>query len=112
MSVRAYMLLDIADRDCELAVELLRSRAEVSFADHLEGYPSIIAMVEAADRQSLAETVMSVLGCIDGITEYLSLLVTQDNEVSPDLLTANSIPCKGKVREANTRRKATNSARR
>jgi hypothetical protein len=101
MSVRAYMLLDIVDRDCEYAVKMLRSMAEVILADRLEGYPNVIAIVEAADRQSLAEAIMPVLGCIDGITEDLRLLVTQDDEISPDLLTSsNSTPRKKKVRKS------------
>src|SRR4030042_6827495 len=88
MSVRAYMLLDIVDRSCEYAVQTLRSRTQVRLADRLEGYPNIIVMAEAADRQGLGEAIMPVLGCIDGITENLHLLVTRDNEVSPDLLTS------------------------
>ena len=92
------MLLDIVDRRCEYAVQMLRSRTEVILADRLEGYPNIIAIVEAADRRSLAEAMMPVLGCIDGITEYLRLLVTQDKEISPDFLTSNnSTPRKRKV---------------
>jgi len=113
MSARAYMLLDIVDRSCEYAVQMLRSRAEVILADRLEGYPNIIAIVEAADRRSLAAAIMPVLGCINGITEYLRLLVTPDNGTSLDLLTSsNSTPRKRKVRKANTRRKTTNSERR
>jgi len=113
MSARAYMLLDIVDRSCEYAVQMLRSRAEVIIADRLEGYPNVIAMVEAVDRQSLAETIMPVLGCIDGITEDLRLLVTQDDEISLDLLTSsNSRPRKRKVKKTDNRRKTTNSERR
>jgi len=113
MSARAYMLLDIVDRSCEYAVQMLRSRKEVILADRLEGYPNIIAIVEAADRQSLAEAIMPVLGCIDGITEYLRLLVAPDNGTSPDLLTtSNSKPGKRKVKKTKTRRKTTNSERR
>ena len=113
MSARAYMLLDIVDRNCEYAVQMLRSRAEVILADRLEGYPNVIAMVEAADRRSLTEAIMPVLGCINGITEYLRLLVTQDNETSPDFITSsNSNPHTRKVKEADTKRKATNSERR
>ena len=101
MSVRAYMLLDIVDRECEYAVKMLRSRAEVILADRLEGYPNVITVVEAADRQSLAEAIIPVLGCINGITEDLRLLVTQDEEISPDLLTSsNSTPRKKKVRKS------------
>ena len=113
MSARAYMLLDIVDRDCEHAVQMLRSRAEVVLADRLEGYPNIIAIVEAADRQSLAEAVMPVLGCIDGITEGLRLLLTRDDEISPDLSNSgNSIPRKSKMKKTDTKTKTTNSIRR
>jgi hypothetical protein len=101
MSVRAYMLLDIMDRSCEYAVQMLRSRAEVVLADRLEGYPNIIAIVEAADRQNLAEAMMPILECIDGITEDLHLLVTRDNEISFDLLTSSdSTPRKRRVRKS------------
>jgi hypothetical protein len=113
MSARVYMLLDVVDRSCEYAVQMLRSRTEVILADRLEGYPNVIAVVEASDRQSLAEAIIPVLGCIDGITEDLRLLVTQDNEISPDLLTSrHSTPRKRKVKKANTRRKTINSERR
>jgi hypothetical protein len=99
MSVRAYMLLDIVDRSCEYAVQMLRSRAEVILADRLEGYPNIIAAIEAADKQSLAEAIVPVLDCLDGITEDLRLLVTRDNEISLDLLTSNnSAPRRTRVR--------------
>jgi hypothetical protein len=90
MSVRAYMLLDIVDRSCEYAVERLRSKGQVMLADRLEGYPNIIVMVEAADRQGLCEAIMPVLGCIDGITENLHLLMTRDNEIPLGLLTSRN----------------------
>jgi hypothetical protein len=89
MSVRVYMLLDIVDKGCEYAVQMLRSKAQVILADRLEGYPNIIATVEAADRQSLATAVMPVLDCLDGITEGLRLLVAQDGQVSPALVASS-----------------------
>lgn len=89
MSVRAYMLLDIVDRSCEYAVQMLRSRAEVILADRLEGYPNIVAVVEARDRQSLATAIIPVFDCLDGITEDLRLLITQDGELSPTILASN-----------------------
>ena len=99
MSVRAYMLLDIVDRSCEYAVQMLRNRAQVMLADRLEGYPNIIVMVEAADRQGLAEAIMPVLGCIDGIAENMHLLVTRDNDTSRDLVTSSdSTPRKRKAK--------------
>jgi hypothetical protein len=110
MSARAYMLLDIVDRSCKYAVQMLRSRTEVVLADRLEGYPNVIAMVEAADRQSLAEAIMPVLGCIDGITEDLRLLVTQVDEISPDLLTlSHSIPRKKRRKKRRYSEKGINA---
>lgn len=106
------MLLDIVEKSCDHAVQMLRNRAGVILADRLEGYPNIIATVEAADRQGLAEAIMPVLECIDGITEGLRLLVTRDNEISPDLIASgDSTSHRRRVREANTKRKATNSER-
>jgi hypothetical protein len=100
MSPRAYMLLDIVDGSCEYAVQMLRSKAGVVLVDWLEGRPDIIAMVEAPDRQRLAEAIMPVVGCIDGITEDLHLLVTRDREIPSDLPTpGNSRPGKRKMRK-------------
>jgi hypothetical protein len=113
MSVRVYMLLDIVDRSCEHAVQMLRSKAQVILADRLEGYPNVIATVEATDRQCLAAEVMPVLDCLDGITEGLRLLVTQDGQISPDLVASSGgTPHKTGVRMVNTRRETTISRRR
>lgn len=83
MSVRAYMLLDVADKSCEHAVQVLRDKAEVIFADRLEGYPNLITMIEADSRQSLAEAIIPILDCVDGITEDLHLLVSADGDNAP-----------------------------
>ena len=101
MSVRAYMLLDIVDRSCEYAVQVLRSKAQVTLADRLEGYPNIIAAVEATDRQSLAAAVMPVLDCLDGITEGLRVLVTQDGQISPALVASSGRGAHKKMERKN-----------
>ena len=85
MSVRAYVLLDIAGGSCEYAVQTLESKTGVVFVDWLEGRPDIIAVVEAPNRQSLAETMMPVIGSVDGITEDLHLLVTRDDEIPTEM---------------------------
>jgi hypothetical protein len=77
MSVRAYMLLDIVEGNCEHAVQMLRSRSGVVSVDWLEGRPDIIVMVEAPNRLRLAEAIMPVIGCVDGITEDLHLMVSR-----------------------------------
>ena len=84
MSVRVYMLLDIVDGSSEYAVQMLRGKAGIFLTNWLEGRNDIIAMLEAPDRQRLAEVSMPVIGCIDGITEDLHLLVTRDNGLPPD----------------------------
>jgi hypothetical protein len=101
MSVRAYVLLDIVDGKSEYAVQMLQNRAEVVLADWLEGSPDVIVMVEAPNRQGLAEAIMPVIGCIDGITEDLRLLVTRD-EIPSDLSTPrNSRHAEERIEAAN-----------
>jgi hypothetical protein len=78
------MLLDIVDGSSEYAVQILRGKAGVVLANRLESRNNIIAMFEAPDRQRLAEVLIPVIECIDGITEDLHMLVTQDNELPPD----------------------------
>jgi hypothetical protein len=78
------MLLDIVDKNCEYAVQMLRSTPEVILADHVDEYPNIIAIVEAEDKQGLVQAVMPVLERLDGITQGLRLLVSRDNGISPD----------------------------
>jgi hypothetical protein len=112
MSVRAYMLLDIVDKNCEDAVEMLRSRTEVILVDHLEGYPNIIAMIEAADKKGLVEAVMPVLENLDGITENIQLVVTRDHELSLDLPASSNLkPSRKNIKKTNSSRNTTSSQR-
>jgi len=74
------VLLDIVAGSSEYALEMLRGRPGVVFADKLEGHPDVIAMVQAPTRESLAEAIMPVIGGIDAVTEDLRLLVTQDGQ--------------------------------
>ena len=103
MSVRAYVLLDIVDGKSGYAVQMLQNMAGVVLTDWLEGSPDVIAIVEAPNRQRLTEAIMPIIGCVDGITEDLHLLVTQDSE-SPCLSTPwNSRPLEERIEDANTR---------
>jgi hypothetical protein len=51
----------------------------VVIADSVEGSPDVIVMVEAPDRQRLAELVMPAIAEIENVTDDLRLLVTRDN---------------------------------
>jgi hypothetical protein len=84
MSIRAYVLLDIVEGSSEYVLQMLRGKAGIVLADRLDGHPDIITIVESTDRQRLAEVLMPVIGCIDGIAEDLHMLVTRDNELPPD----------------------------
>ena len=78
MSVRAYVLLNLVEGSSDYVVDMLRRRDGVISADWIEGQNDIIAVVEAPDRQKLADAVMPVIGYVDGITEDLHLLVSRD----------------------------------
>jgi len=91
MAVRAYILLDIVNGKSNYAARMLRSRSGVVIADTLEGRPDVIAIVEAPNRQKLAEAIMPVIGCIGDITEDLHLLVTRDSEPLPVLFASRDL---------------------
>ncbi len=106
MGVRAYVLLHTVDGSSEHAVQILRSKAGVVIADPLEGHPDVIVTVEAPDRQRLAESIMSVIACVDGITEDLQLLVTRENGLLPNL----SDPKRAKLPKWKKRKRQSQSA--
>jgi hypothetical protein len=87
MSVRAYLLLNIADNRHEHAARNLRGQVGVIAVDPLEGHPNLIITVEAASREELATLLMPVLGSVDSVTEDLQVLVTQGNGLSSDAFT-------------------------
>ena len=89
MGVRAYLLLDIANGNAEYAVQRLRGRSGVVLADWLEGQTDVITVVEAPNRERLAEMIMPVIGCISGVTEDLKLLVTRESEIPGAASTLN-----------------------
>ena len=78
MSVRAYVILNLVEGSSEYVVDMLRGRKGVVSADWIEGRNDIIAIVEAPDRQKLADAMMPVIGYVDGITEDLHLMVSRD----------------------------------
>jgi hypothetical protein len=90
MSIRVYVLLDIVDGSSDYVLQVLRGKAGIVLADRLDGHPDIITIVEAPDRQRLAEVLMPIIGCIDGIAEDLHLLVTRDNELLHDHSTSRN----------------------
>jgi len=78
MSARVYALLDIMESKSEQVVRALQGKAGVKMVDALEGLPNIIMMVQARDRQQLAELTIQALASAETVTEGVQLLPTQD----------------------------------
>lgn len=77
MSDRAYVLLDIVDGKIEQALKVLQKSPGVVMADTLEGPPDVIIVIEAPERQQLAELTVQALASVESITENVCLLPTR-----------------------------------
>ncbi len=90
MGARAYLLLDVIDSRSGEVARVLRGRPGVVKADMLEGPPHVIVVVEAANRQELAELTVQVLASVETMTEHMQLLPTQDGQNPPILRKSSS----------------------
>jgi hypothetical protein len=79
MSARAYVLLDITNGKSSQAVEDLRDKPGVLIADLLDGPPDVILVVEAPERQKLADLTNRALASVETVTEDICLLPVQDD---------------------------------
>lgn len=93
MSDRIYILLDVIEWQTEQVVEKLKSIAGVRIADLIEGNPNVIALLEAPDRQRLAETLMQVIASVENVIQDLQLLLvyneTRSNKIPEPSYTGN-----------------------
>jgi hypothetical protein len=78
MGTRVYVFLDIVDGKSEQVVKALRSNLGVAMADQLEGTPDVIVVVEASERQELAELTNKALASVEAMIEGVQLLPAQD----------------------------------
>lgn len=76
MRAKAYVLLDIVDGNCDQVAQMLRSKRGVVMADSLEGPPDLIMVVEASDKQKLAQLAISALATVETMTQGLQILPT------------------------------------
>ena len=79
MSSRAYVLLHIADGNSELVLQALQSMPGVVTVDVLEGPPDVIMVVEASERQKLAELTTQALASVETVIEDMRLLPSRDD---------------------------------
>ena len=76
MSERVYILLDIVGGKAEQVAKVLQDKPGIVIADLLEGPPDVIMVVEASDRQKLAELTVQALAVVENMTENFRLLPT------------------------------------
>ena len=74
MSERVYILLDIVGGKAEELVKVLRESPGVVMVDAVEGPPDVIMVVEASDRQKLAERTVQAIAVVENMTENFRLL--------------------------------------
>lgn len=79
MGSRAYMLLELIDVDSDQVVKDLRRQQGIMIADSLEGPPDILMMVEAPDRQKLAELTIKAIGAVESVTKGIRVLPSRDH---------------------------------
>jgi hypothetical protein len=77
VNARAYLLLDIVPGKSEEAARLLRNGAGVTVVDLIEGPPDIIAMIEASERQALAQLTIRAIASVVAMTEDVQLFPVQ-----------------------------------
>ena len=78
MGERVYVLLDIVGGKVEQVVKVLRESPGVVMADAVEGLPDVIVVVEALDRQKLAQLTTQALVSVETMTENFCLLPAKD----------------------------------
>ena len=74
MSARAYVLLNVTSEKAEHVAQTLRSKPGVAIVDLLEGPPDVVLMVEAPNRQKLAELAAGALASVESMSEGIWLL--------------------------------------
>ncbi len=74
MSARAYVLLNVTGEKAEHVAQTLRSKPGVAIVDLLEGPPDVVLMVEAPNRQKLAELAAGALASVESMSEGIWLL--------------------------------------
>ena len=78
VNAKTYVLLNIVDGKAGQVTQTLRGKAGVKMVDVLEGPPNVIMMIQARDRQRLADLTNWALAAVDTMTEGVQLLPTQN----------------------------------
>ncbi len=79
MSSRLYLLLETVNGHSGEVARMIRLNPGVVTVDLVEGKPDVIAVMEAGDRQELAQLLMQVISCVENTTEDARILPTRDD---------------------------------
>ena len=74
MSVRVYMLVDVSEGKSLQVAKMLHGQRGVVIIDVVEGPPDVILMIEASNRQKLAERTIETMASVECWTENVKLL--------------------------------------
>ncbi len=85
MSSRAYVFIDTAEGKADKVARILRDRPGVLAADLLEDSPRVIMVVEAPERQKLAELTIRALTAVEPMTQGTQILPSKDFAVSGEI---------------------------
>ncbi len=90
MKSRLYLLLETANGHPEKVAQVLRPNSGVVAVDVVEGEPDVIAVMEAEDRQELAQLLVQAISCVEDTTEDVRILpVRDDSNCYTTILNAN-----------------------
>ena len=78
METRVYILLDVAENMADQVISTVRGGKGVTTADALDGPPDVILVLEARNRQRLAELTNRVLASVEAMTESITVLPSRD----------------------------------
>jgi hypothetical protein len=76
---RVYVLVDVAGECHEEVASALRCKPGVVMADNVEAQQKVIMVVEAQDRQRLAELTVRALASVETVIEGMHLLPAEDH---------------------------------
>lgn len=74
MSAKVYLVLSCVNEKPVQIASILKTKAGVIKVDVLEGYPSLIATLEAESRQELAELTTRAIDSVETMTKSLQIL--------------------------------------
>lgn len=77
MSARAYILIRTMEGKCHNVAQILLGMPGVMMVDVVEGPPDVVMVVEATERQKLAELTIRAIGSVEAMTVDVSLLPSQ-----------------------------------